>query len=160
MRQSVRSRATPSTYKKTAVLPGEAVDQFGVIAQQIGVGLLWLVGLFGSMLVFVPGQFAGFLADPSTFTAKALLGGIAIQGVLTGFEFVNRKKKHRPYWWLPFSVDVGFTYVGFKTFAVPQVAGLIGGAGVSEGVALVLAHVLVLLCSGFAAWLPEDTFID
>lgn len=90
----------------------------------------------------------------------AVIAGILIQGFCTLMEWGSRRQRFSLRYGFPFLIDVVGTYIGYAALFVPLlVAGFVAGR-MSAVLALVIAHLIVLVGSAFVAYWPEMNLVE
>lgn len=150
--------------KPTAIVSGDCAERAanGVIRYT---SIIVLVTSFVGTIVAINGRWpntwqfwtAGFWSQVSLL---ALVGGCAIQGLCTLFEWGFRRRRLDPRYFVPFLIDMAATYVGFGIILVGPFTTAFTRTNLAAPIPAILAHLGVLLLSAFAAYYPEQNLVD
>lgn len=122
--------------------------------------LIVLAASFLGTIIAINGRWPTSWRFWEQVSTLAIVGGIALQGLFTLFEWGFRKRRLDPRYFAPFLLDVAGTYIGYSLLLVPAFTTAFVRTGLPEPGPALLAHLGVVLLSVFAAYYPEQNLVD
>ena len=144
--------------KTTAIVKAATVQRLAIRVAQLAAGVLWIASTAGTIAA-LNGGWPAPLGTAAGVSWRAVLIGLAVQAVLTVFEYGYAKRRSSILWWGPFAADVAATYLGYSVLLIEPFTARFAGAGVGAA-APWAAHALLLVLCGFIAYIPEATFVE
>lgn len=148
-------REQPTRRKESAVISRAALDkQRGAFERFTAFGLLFLS--FAGTIAALSGGWSALRTNPR---AAPIVGGIALQLVLTAMEYWYGAGRGAWRYRVALCVDSALTTVGYGPLFVPFLIPWLAGHSLGE-MAMPIAWLIVAVVAFALAWWPEKTLID